>query len=315
MVDRQKVGIIGTGYVGMAAAFAIFQQRLANKLVLVDKNETWAQGEALDLMHGQSLIGRHSVIAGDYPDLNDAGIIIICAGVGQSSPDENRIELLKRNILVFEQIAKALDQYAPDALLLIASNPVDILTQAMQNLSARPKIRIIGTGTYLDTSRFRTLLAMHYDVSPRSVHAYILGEHGDSEIPVWSSASIGGLPVLENTINGVVYDRPALNDMFCQVKNAAYQIIANKGYTNWAIGLVIASLVRTITGDQHRILPVSVHLSGEYGINGVCLSVPAIVALDGVKNLVLPDLNQDELDGLLHSAETLLEPVRLLGLS
>ena len=253
MVDRQKVGIIGTGYVGMAAAFAIFQQRLANKLVLVDKNETRAQGEALDLMHGQSLIGRHSVIAGDYSDLDDAGIIIICAGVGQSSPDENRIELLKRNIQVFEQIAKALDEHAPDALLLIASNPVDILTQAMQNLSARPKNRIIGTGTYLDTSRFRTLLAMHYDVSPRSVHAYILGEHGDSEIPVWSSASIGGLPVLQNTINGVAYDRPALNDMFCQVKNAAYQIIANKGYTNWAIGLVIASLVRTITGDQHRI--------------------------------------------------------------
>ena len=314
MMDIQKVGVIGTGYVGMAAAFSIFQQQLANELVLIDKNMSRAEGEALDLMHGQPLVGRCTVKAGDFEDLEGAGIIVICAGVGQSSPDENRLDLLKRNISVFEMIAREVDRYAPNALLLIASNPVDILTQAMQNLSARARNLIIGTGTYLDTSRFRTLLAQYYDVSPRSVHAYIIGEHGDSEVPIWSAASIGGLSIERSTINGRRFDSEKMDTLFCQVKNAAYEIIASKGHTNWAIGLVIASIIRTIRDDQRRILPVSVRLEGEYGINGVCLSIPTIVGSQGIESHILTELNQKELDGLRSSAETLLEPVRALGL-
>ena len=314
MMDIQKVGVIGTGYVGMAAAFSIFQQQLANELILIDKNMARAEGEALDLMHGQPLVGRCQVRAGDYEDLEGAGIIVICAGVGQSSPDENRLDLLKRNIKVFEMIAREVDRYAPNALLLIASNPVDILTQAMQCLSARPQNLVIGTGTYLDTSRFRTLLAQHYDVSPRSVHAYILGEHGDSEIPVWSAASIGGLTIRNNEINGRHFDPAVMDTLFGQVKNAAYEIIASKGHTNWAIGLVISGIIRTIRDDQRRILPVSVRLEGEYGIENVCLSIPTIVGSQGIENHILPNLDEDELKGLRLSAQTLLEPVQALGL-
>lgn len=314
MMDIQKVGVIGTGFVGMAAAFAIFQQQLANELVLIDKNVSRAEGEALDLMHGQPLVGRCSVKAGDFDDLEGAGIVVICAGVSQSGPNENRLDLLKRNIAVFETIARELDRYAPNALLLIASNPVDILTQAMQTLSERPRHLIIGTGTYLDTSRFRTLLAQYYDVSPRSVHAYILGEHGDSEIAVWSSASIGGLSLQQNVINGREFDADKMDTLFCQVKNAAYEIIASKGHTNWAIGLVIAGIIRTIRDDQRRILPVSVRLEGEYGVEDVCLSIPTIVGSQGIENHILPDLNEEELKGLRLSARTLLEPVLALGL-
>ena len=315
MINIQKVGVIGTGYVGMAAAFSIFQQQLANELILIDRDLSRAEGEALDLMHGQPLVGRCQVQTGDYEDLAGTGIIVVCAGASQSSSDENRLELLKRNIKVLESIARELDRYAPDALLLIASNPVDILTRGMQCLSARPRQRIIGTGTCLDTSRFRTLLAQHYDVSPCSVHAYILGEHGDSEVPVWSSASIGGLSLQYNEINGRHFDAEQMDTLFYQVKNAAYEIIAGKGHTNWAIGLVIADIIRTITDNQRRILPVSVRLEGEYGIENVCLSIPTIVGSQGIENHILPDLNKEELKELRLSAQTLLEPAQALGLT
>lgn len=315
MANRHKVGIIGTGFVGMAAAYSIFQQKLARELILVDQNRSKAEGEALDMMHGQSLVGRCSVQAGDYADLQGSGLIVICAGISQSGADESRLELLQKNIRIFKDIADKLDHYAPDALLLIASNPVDILTQAMQCLSQRPRKLVIGTGTFLDTSRFRTLLAEYYEVSPRSVHAYILGEHGDSEVPLWSSASIGGLPILNNTINGKPFDTSRMDDLFQQVKRAAYQIIDKKGHTNWAIGLVIASIIRSIKEDQRRILPITVRLNGEYGIDRICLSLPAIVGLNGVERYILPELSQAELKGIQVSAKTLQEPVAALNLN
>ena len=304
-MNMNKIGVIGTGFVGMAAAYSLFQQKLANEIVLVDKNEGRARGEALDLMHGQPLVGRCEVSSGDFSSLKGAGIIVICAGVGQSSPDESRLELLQRNITVFNSIAKELDHHAPGAMLLIASNPVDILTHAMQNLSQRPNNLVIGTGTLLDTSRFRTLLSAHYHVSPQSVHAYILGEHGDSEIPVWSSAHIAGLGIKGNTINGVEYNSEALATIASEVKNAAYEIISNKGYTNWAIGLVIANIIRTVRNNQRAVLPVTVRLSGEYGIKDVCLSLPTIIGSDGVESTIAPILDSDELSGILESASTL----------
>ena len=241
-------------------------------------------------------------------------MVVICAGVSQSSPNESRLELLKRNISVFEVIARNVDLYAPNALLIIASNPVDILTQAMQNLSQRPRQLVIGTGTLLDTSRFRTLLAQHYDVSPRSVHAYILGEHGDTEVPLWSSASIGGVPIRGNTVNGRDFNQEDMNELYCHVRNAAYEIIASKGHTNWAIGLVIATIIRNIRDDQRSIMPVSVRLEGEYDIENVCLSVPAVVGSQGVESHILPALDEDELQGLKHSAATLSDHIRQLGM-
>lgn len=300
-----KIGIIGTGFVGMAAAYSLFQQKLANQIVLVDKNHDRARGEALDLMHGQPLVGRCEVSAGDFSSLKGAGIIVICAGVSQSGPDESRLHLLQRNINVFEAIARELDQHAPEAMLLIASNPVDILTYAMQRLSQRPNKKVIGTGTLLDTSRLRTLLASHYEVSPQSVHAYILGEHGDSEVPVWSSAAIAGLAIKGNTINGHEYDQEALARIVARVREAAYEIIAGKGYTNWAIGLVIAYIIRSVRNNQRTVLPVTVRLNGEYGLSDVCLSLPAVVGSEGVENIIAPKLDEEELLGIRRSASTL----------
>ena len=304
-MKMNKIGIIGTGFVGMAAAYSLFQLKLANHIVLVDKNHDRAQGEALDLMHGQPLVGRCEVTAGDFSSLKSAGIIVISAGVSQSSPDESRLHLLQRNIKVFEAIAKELDHQAPEAMLLIASNPVDILTYAMQSLSQRPNNLIIGTGTLLDTSRFRTLLADYYDVSPQSVNAFILGEHGDTEIPVWSSASVAGLGIRGNTINGREYDQNAMAEIVTKVRKAAYEIIANKGYTNWAIGLVIAYLIRTVRDNQRNVMPVTVRLNGQYGINDNCLSLPAVIGSDGVESIITPRLDEEELAGLQHSANTL----------
>ena len=304
-MNMNKIGIIGTGFVGMAAAYSLFQLKLSNQIVLVDKNHDRAQGEALDLMHGQPLVGRCQVTAGDFSSLKGAGIIVICAGVSQSSPDESRLHLLQRNIKVFETIAKELDHHAPEAMLLIASNPVDILTYAMQSLSQRTNNLTIGTGTLLDTSRFRTLLADYYDVSPQSVQAYILGEHGDTEIPVWSSASVAGLWIKDNTINGREYDQNAMAEIVTKVRKAAYEIIANKGYTNWAIGLVIAYIIRTVRDNQRNVMPVTVRLNGEYGINDNCLSLPTVIGSDGVESIITPKLDEEEMAGIQHSANTL----------
>ena len=304
MLKKQTVGIVGTGQVGMAAAYSIFQQKSASELILIDANKKRAEGEAMDLLHGQAYVGRCNVHAGDYADLQNAQVVIIAAGASQK-PGESRLELLNRNALIFKEIAAQLDQYAPDAILLIATNPVDILTYVMQALSKRPANLIIGTGTMLDTTRFRTLLGEYYDVDPRSVHALILGEHGDSEVPIWSAADIAGKPLLNNTILGKSFDQDAMDALFQRVRKAAYEIINRKGYTNWAIGLVIAHLWRTIQDDQNSILPVSVRLKGEYGIQDVCLSIPTTVGINGVGNPVLPALNEQELQALRHSADVL----------
>lgn len=305
MIQRRKVGIIGTGNVGVAAAYALFIQGIASELVLVDVNQKRAEGEAMDLMHGQALVGSVYVHAGTYADLADAQVIVVAAGAGQKSPEETRLDLLNRNASIFRKIIGELDQHAPGAILVIATNPVDVLTYVSQELSARERRRVIGTGTALDTARFRALLGRHYGVDPRSVHAYILGEHGDSEVPVWSNASVGGLPISDRTVLGKPFDRAAMDELFEQVRRAAYQIIERKGYTNTAIGVVITRLVRAILGDEKAVLAVSVRLDGEYGIRDVCLSLPGVIGLQGVEAYVLPELSKDEQEGLRTSAQVL----------
>jgi L-lactate dehydrogenase len=304
MIQRRTVGIVGTGNVGIAAAYALFHRRLASDIVLIDKDPRRAEGEAMDLMHGQSLVGRVSVRAGSYEDLAEAQVVLIAAGAHQR-PGETRLDLLNRNTEVFREVARELDRHAPGAILVIATNPVDIVTYVMQELSRRPPEQVIGTGTTLDTARFRALLGAHYGVDPRSVHAYILGEHGDSEVPLWSSASIGGLPILDRTVLGRPWDRPVMDALFERVRRAAYEIIERKGYTNLAIGVVLAQIVETILGDQKSVLPVSVRLDGEYGLGGVCLSIPCVVGIGGVEGRVLPGLDPQELAGLQLSAAIL----------
>ncbi len=303
-MEQRTIGIVGTGNVGVAAAFAVFVGRIASRIRLLDKDTARAEGEAMDLMHGQALVGPAVVRSGGYEELGDAQVVVVTAGLAQK-PGETRLDLLNRNADVFREIAAELDAHAPDALLIIATNPVDVLTYAMQEFSSRPAHKVIGTGTLLDTSRFRALLGKHYGVDPRSVHAYILGEHGDSEVPIWSSARIGNLSVRGATILGKPWDAEEMDRLFVHVQQAAYEIIERKGYTNWAIGAVIARLADAILSDQHSVLPVSVRLNGEYGIERVCLSLPSVVGKDGVEESLLPALDADELDRLRRSADVL----------
>jgi L-lactate dehydrogenase len=314
VAQRRKIAIIGTGHVGVAAAYALFIQGLASEILLLDLDRSRAEGEAMDLMHGQSLIGSVTVRAGGYEDLAGAQIVVVTAGVGQRSPEETRLDLLNRNVAIFRSIVAELDRHVPEAILIIATNPVDVLTYVSQHLSGRPPERIIGTGTLLDTARFRALLGEHYGVDPRSVHAYILGEHGDSEVPLFSSADIGGLPLPGRTVLGRPFEQDVLERLFERARRAAYEIIERKGYTNTAIGVVISRLVKAVLDDEKSVLPVSVRLQGEYGIRDVCLSLPCVVGLGGVVARIPPDLSEDERQGLQASAAVLRRSLEGIGL-
>ncbi|WP_353564164.1 L-lactate dehydrogenase [Longimonas sp.] len=305
MIQRRTIGIVGVGNVGKAAAYALFNQRLASEIILLDVDHKRAEGEAMDLMHGQMLVGNVSARAGRYPDMADAQLIVISAGASQQSPGETRLELLERNVRIFEQVVNELDEHAPNAMLVVATNPVDVLTYVTQELSDRPAERIIGTGTLLDTARFRALLGRHYGVDPRSVHAYILGEHGDSEVPIWSNATIGNQLIKDGPVVGKEFDENTMHKIFEDARDAAYQIIERKGHTDTAIGVVIARIVRAVVEDQRSVLPVSVQTSGAYGIEDVCLSLPAVVGRHGIDGRVTPKLTAKEHDGLHASADVL----------
>lgn len=312
MIQRRTVGIVGTGNVGTAAAYAIFNQGLASEILLHDKNTRRAEGEAMDLMHGQQLVGRVTCRAVDYPALRNAQIIILTAGASQRSSGESRLELLERNARIYREIIREVDEHAPRAILVVATNPVDVLTYISQELSSRPSHRIIGTGTLLDTARFRALLGRHYGVDPRSVHAYILGEHGDSEVPIWSNATIGGQKIQGCRVLGQDWNPDTMESLFQEARNAAYEIIDRKGHTDSAIGVVIARIVRAVLEDQQNVLPVSTRPDGDYDIEDVSLSIPCVVGLEGVEKHVTPDLSGDEQEALLASAEALLESRRSL---
>lgn len=299
-----SVGIVGTGQVGMASAAALFHSRVVSRITLVDLDHRRAEGEAMDLMHGQALVGPTIVRAGTYEDLAGTSVVVVSAGVAQR-PGETRLDLLARNVAVFAQIVEQLDRHVPDAVVLIATNPVDVLTLAFQELSSRPARHVIGTGTVLDTARLRALLGDWYGVDPQSVHAYVLGEHGDSEFVPWSIATIGGTPLVGTEVLGRRWDAAAMADLVTAVRRAAYEIIERKGYTNWAIGAVIGQLVGMVLRDERSVVPVSVRLSGEFGLAGPCLSLPARLGGDGIDGLVLPPLTDHEVAELRHSAGTL----------
>ena len=313
MIQRRTVGIVGTGNVGTAAAYAMFNQSLASEILLLDQDTRRAEGEAMDLMHGQQLVGGITCRAVEYAALSNAQIIVLSAGASQQSPDETRLELLQRNAEIFREIIIQLDKHAPNAILVVATNPVDVLTYICQELSSRPGRRILGTGTLLDTARFRALLGRHYGVDPRSVHAYILGEHGDSEVPIWSNATIGGQDIYGRTVLGTDWDTDTMQGIFEQARDAAYEIIARKGHTDTAIGVVIARIVRAVLEDQQNVLPVSTRPEGAYGIDDVCLSVPCVVGLEGMEKRVDPELSDDEREALRASAKALRDSREELG--
>lgn len=314
MIQRRTVGIVGTGNVGTAAAYALYNQGLASEILLLDQDARRAEGEAMDLMHGQILVGRVTCRAVEYPAMGDAQVIVLSAGSSQTSADESRLDLLERNAHIFREIINELDEHAPEAILVVATNPVDVLTYLSQEMSDRPNERIVGTGTLLDTARFRALLGRHYGVDPRSVHAYILGEHGDTEVPIWSNATIGGQNIQGRTVLGQEWDEDEMAALFEQARNAAYEIIDRKGHTDTAIGVVITRIVRAILEDQQNVLPVSVRQKGAYGISDVCLSTPCVVGIEGVTRHVVPDLSEDEGEALRASARALQDSQRSLEL-
>ncbi|MGL4739671.1 MAG: L-lactate dehydrogenase [Sarcina sp.] len=307
MLNRKtnKISVIGAGFVGSASAYALMIQSLASEIVIVDINKDKAEGEAMDLAHGASFVKSVSVTAGDYADTAHSDIVVITAGVGQK-PGETRLDLINKNVAVFNQIIPEIVKYSPDAILLIVSNPVDILTHIAYKISGFPKHRVIGSGTVLDTSRLKYMLGEHFDVSPQDVNTYIIGEHGDSEIVAWSLTDVAGMPV-DKYCEDVVgkCDATMRIEIPEKVKNAAYEIINRKGYTNYAIGLSVARIVEAILRDENTILPISALFEGQYGIDGVHLAVPTIVNRRGAKKVLEMPISKYEQNKLKESADLL----------
>jgi L-lactate dehydrogenase len=296
-----KIGIIGCGFVGSSAAYAITLVGAATELILVDLNANLAKANAEDISHATPFGEPVRVAAGDYSTLKGAGLVVLACGVAQK-PGESRLKLLERNVNVFQNVVPRVLEHAPDSILLIVSNPVDIMTQVVTKISALPPERVIGSGTILDTARFRTLLAEHLGLAPHSVHAYVLGEHGDSEVLAWSSGKIGGVPVIEFAEQ---MGRRITDDVKARiddgVRRAAYRIIEGKGATYYGIGAGIARIAKAIRDDEGAVLT----LSNIEGINGVSLSLPRVLKAKGIEATIQPMLSNEEEKALNRSADIL----------
>lgn len=306
-IKKIKISIIGAGFVGATTAYALMFGGLASEIVIVDLNKEKAIGEAMDLSHGVSFLSPVEIKAGDYSDTKDSDIVIITAGAAQKE-GETRLDLVNRNYNIFKSIIPEIVKYSPNSMLLVVSNPVDILTYITYKLSGFPKERVIGSGTVLDTSRFKYLLSEHLDVDARNIHAYIMGEHGDSEIATWSSTSVAGMNI-NNYCKNICNECSgfAKYDILTKVKNAGYELIKRKGSTNFAVALAIKKIVESILRDENSILTVSSLLEGQYGISDVYLGVPSVVGSSGVKKVLETPLNEEELQKLRESAVTLKE--------
>lgn len=312
-IRPRKGVIIGAGQVGMACAYSMIIQNCFDELVLQDIQTERAEGEVMDLMHGLPFVRPVEIKAGTVADVGqNADLVIITAGANQK-PGESRLALVERNVAIFKGLIADVVKYCPQATLLIVSNPVDIMTYVTLKLSGFPAARVIGSGTVLDSARFRTLLAEKMGIDPRSVHAYIIGEHGDSEVPVWSKVNVAGMPLYTGTTSPAV-DNAELQEIFERVKHAAYEIIQRKGYTSYAIGLATTEIVQAILRSQERILPVSTLVNGFYGIQDVCLSLPSVVSEKGVIKTVNLTLNDTEQQQLIHSAQVLRDIFNQLSL-
>jgi L-lactate dehydrogenase len=310
-----KVGIIGAGRVGTTIAYAALIRGVAKEIILFDQTRSRVEAEVLDLNHGLMFTPMASVEGSDDPGiLADSDVIVITAGAAQKE-GQPRLELAQTNATICCNLLEKVVKVAPAALILIVSNPVDVLTQIALKVTGYDRSRVFGSGTVLDSSRFRFVLAKHFGVSVQSVHAYIAGEHGDSEIPLWSSANIGNVLLSDWHVQG--YGEPLTdtqkNDIFDSVKNAAYQILAGKGATNFAIGLASVSILEAILHNEGRVLPVSSMLDDYHGISDVCLSVPAIVDRCGVGGTIPLPLTETEKSGLRISAERIRQAVSALG--
>ena len=311
-----KVVVIGTGAVGCSYAFAMVNQGVAEEIVLIDKNEKKAEGEAMDLNHGVPFSPSSTIIRnGTYADCQNADLVVISAGLPQK-PGETRLELLGKNIKVFKSIVQNLLDAGFDGIILVASNPVDILTYAAFKASGFPPERVIGSGTVLDSARFKYMLGQYLEVDARNVHAIIIGEHGDTELPVWSQASVG-VESLDKVLHrrNDPNDQTVLESIFNNVRGAAYEIIARKGATYYAIGLCLTRITKAIFNNENSILPVSCYLTGQYGQSDIYMGVPAVVSRGGIREIIEIDLNETEAQQLAHSADVLRESIQSIRAS
>ena len=304
-VNDRKVAIIGCGFVGSSSAFALMQSGLFSEMVLIDADVNRAEGEALDISHGLPFAKPMKIYAGGYEDIADAAIVIVTAGAGQK-PGETRLDLVKKNVEIFKSIIPEIAKQDFKGILLIVAHPVDILTYVAAKLSKLPQGRVFGSGTVLDSARLKYLLGEHLDVDNRSVHAFIIGEHGDSEIAAWSSANVSGIPLNDFCeMRGYFKHEESMKKILEEVKNSAYEIIEKKRATYYGIAMSVRRICEAIIRDERSILPVSSIQKGEYGIENVALSIPAIVGRDGVEKVVPIKLSDTEKKELMKSAETL----------
>ena len=314
-INNRKVAIIGCGFVGSATAFALMQSGLFSEMVLVDVNHQKAEGEAMDISHGEAYARPMHIYAGNYDDIADAAIIIVTAGANQK-PGETRLDLVQKNVGIFKTIIPEIAKRNYQGILLIVANPVDILTYTALKLSGLPENRVIGSGTVLDTARFREILGNHLGVDSRSVHAFIVGEHGDSEIAVWSTANVAGVPINKFCeLRGHYNHVQAMKQIASDVKNAAYEIIERKTATYYGIAMALKRICEAIVRDEKSVLPVSNMMHGAYGIEDITLSMPAVVGKNGVEVQMPISLSMEEATALKKSADILKETAQKAGVS
>ncbi|OEH92904.1 L-lactate dehydrogenase [Bacillus solimangrovi] len=300
-----RVALIGTGFVGSSYAFALLNQGIVEELVLIDANEEKACGDAMDLNHGLAFAPSSMKIwSGTYEDCKDADLVVITAGANQK-PGETRLDLVEKNAAIFKTIVTSVMESGFDGIFLVATNPVDIMTYATWKYSGLPKERVIGSGTILDTARLRFLTGQYFEIDTRNVHAYVIGEHGDTELPVWSLAKVGGRSVCELVEENEQYKNEDLDDIFVNVRDAAYHIINRKGATYYGIAMGMVRLTKAVLNNENSILTVSAYLEGEYGQNDVYVGVPAVVNRNGLREVIEINLNEKEKEQFKHSAEVL----------
>jgi len=302
----RKVVITGAGAVGATFAYALAQSGTADEICLVDVNEDFLKGQVLDLAHGMPFYPAVDIYSGNKLDYEDAHVIVITAGAKQKQ-GESRLDLLKRNADIMEKIVDDIVETNSDAVIVVVSNPVDVLTHVALNKSGWPRGRVLGSGTVLDSARFRYLISKNLSVNVRNVHAYIMGEHGDSEFASWSMTNIAGVPIDTYCDRNKTIDNwpEVRKEIVQEVRNSAYHIIDYKGATNFGVGLALVQIIGSILRNQKRILTVSSLMEGEYGLEDVCLSVPCVVSQKGIENVVLSNLTDKETKQLNNSAKTL----------
>jgi L-lactate dehydrogenase len=307
-----KVTVVGTGSVGASFAYSLMIQGFVSEISLIDIDQKKAMGEAMDLEHGMPFVQPVRISAGGYSECEGADIVVVTAGAAQK-PGESRLDLVQKNFSVFQKVIPEIVAHNKSCILLVATNPVDIMTYVSLKLSGFPSERVLGSGTILDTLRLRSILGDHFKLDPRNVHAYIIGEHGDSEVPVWSSANVAGMRLAKFCpFCGERYDPQYFAKVFDQVKNAAYKIIEYKGSTYYGIGLGLTRIVESIVRDENAILAVSSLLDDYYGVSDICLSVPSIVNSSGVARVLKLPLDDLEIQQFQKSASILKDIAKLL---